>query len=310
MTDLIETVDMRTDIAGKNRVELLLFKVSRNQFYGINVFKVREIMTCPKLTKVPDSHEAIRGIVKIRGFHSLAVISLNKILHDEFLDHKSLNTLMIAEYNRRLIGLLVSEVDQIIQTSWQKIHSPPKGLNNTHFLTAITQHDKKIIEILDIEKILETVMPPNLTVSESAKSKHHHTTTQHTVLLVDDSRVAKRQIANILDQLKVQYITASDGIEAFEMLTKMVEGTDNINSKLLMMLSDIEMPNMDGYTLTSKCREHPKLKDLYIVLNTSISGEFNQQMAKRVKADQFLAKINGDEIANVICERRKVAALS
>ncbi|APS58882.1 chemotaxis protein CheV [Piscirickettsia salmonis] len=290
------------EIAGDNRVELLLFRVGSKQLYGLNVFKLREILYCPKLTVIPDMHPAVKGVAHIRSYKTIPVISLHQVLNGEYL--KDAPVTLICEYNRSVVGFLISDVDKIIHTEWSKIEPPPKGLSDKHYLTAVTYTDDKLVEILDVEQILSEIMPPDLSVSEELTAESlKEQTGKHTVLIVEDSRTARRQITSILEKVGVKCITANDGAQAYTLLKEMTATGESINDQLLMVISDIEMPHLDGYSLVKKCREHPQLKELYIVLNTSISGEFNRQKAETVGADKFLAKISGEDLGGIVIEQ-------
>lgn len=307
MSDLLKSIELQTDIAGKNRLELLLFHIGDKQIYGMNVFKVREVMYCPKLCLIPGRHPAVKGVVHVRGYKTISVVSLSKMLKRNYLNDSETNVLLITEYNRSLIGFLVSAVEEIIHTDWSAIETPPSGLSRSHYLTAVTKQNDKLIEIIDIEKVLDEVVPPNLVVSEEVvDDKHKEVAHEYTVLIAEDSSVARRHIISVLEQVGVKHIITHDGAEALKKLLELVEDQQPINDKLLMMISDIEMPNMDGYTLVTRCREHPLLKDLYIALNSSISGDFNRQMASKVEANFFLAKINGDELGRLVVNQLKI----
>lgn len=298
--------NIEIEVAGDNRVELLLFQVGSKQLYGLNVFKLREILYCPKLTVMPDMHPAVKGVAHIRTYKTIPVISLHQVLNGKYLKEASVT--LICEYNRSVVGFLISEVDQIIHTEWSKIEPPPEGLSDKHYLTAVTYVNDTLIEILDVEQILSEIIPPDLSVSDALTPESlQEKAAQHTVLIVEDSRTARRQITSILEKVGVKCITANDGAQALALLKNMIATNKPINDQLLMMISDIEMPHLDGYSLVKKCREHPELKELYIVLNTSISGEFNRQKAETVGANKFLAKISGEELGSIIIERIKNA---
>ncbi|MGJ3495775.1 chemotaxis protein, partial [Piscirickettsia salmonis] len=198
------------------------------------------------------------------------------------------------------------EVDKIIHTEWSKIEPPPEGLSDKHYLTAVTHVDGKLIEILDVEQILSEIIPPNLSVSNELTTESlQEQAANYTVLIVEDSRTARKQITTILEKVGVKCITVNDGAQALTLLESMIADGKSINDKLLMMISDIEMPHLDGYSLVRKCREHHQLKKLHIVLNTSISGDFNRQKAEEVGADKFLAKISGDDLGSIVIEQLK-----
>lgn len=119
-------------------------------------------------------------------------------------------------------------------------------------------------------------------------------------MVIDDSAVARKQIIRALQSLGLEIDTAVDGKDALDKLTAMAVDMDNVSTEIPLIISDIEMPEMDGYTLTSEIRANPKLKDIKIVLHTSLSGVFNQAMVEKVGANDFIAKFNPDELAAAV----------
>ena len=122
------------------------------------------------------------------------------------------------------------------------------------------------------------------------------------ILVADDSSVARRQIKRTLDQLGIESTLVNDGKEALDVLLDWAEEDADIAKHLTMVISDVEMPNMDGYTLTTEIRKNPILKDLHVILHTSLSGVFNQAMVEKVGANKFIAKFNADELAGAVLE--------
>ncbi|WP_455203189.1 chemotaxis protein CheV [Kaarinaea lacus] len=302
MAGVLEGVDRRTQLVGENRLELLLFRLEGEQLYGINVFKVQEVIRCPVLTHVPNAHSAVVGIANMRG-KTIPVIDLQYALGCPPMNAAERNNsfVIIADYNRSIQGFLVGSVDRIINMNWENILAPPKGSGNTTYLTAVTKIDNKLIEIIDVEKVLSDIGGPSEEVSndliEETKQKEPKET--H-ILVADDSMVARNQIRKTLDQIGIKSTLARDGKEALDMLLKFAEKDGPISDHVDLIISDIEMPNMDGYTLTTELRKNEKLKDLYIILHTSLSGVFNEAMVHKVGANRFIPKFNPDDLANAV----------
>ena len=305
MAGVLESVNQRTQLVGENRLELLLFRMSGEQVYGINVFKVKEVLQCPKLTHLPQSSPVVRGVAHIRG-GTISIIDLSLATGQRELENIDNCFVIITEYNTATQGFLVQGVERIINMNWGEIHPPPKGSGREHYLTAVTEVDGKLVEIIDVEKILSEVSPMVEDISEgvleeevtqAASAKH--------VLIVDDSAIARKQIKRCVETVGVETTLLNDGKQAFEYLCKLADDGENVAEKFLVMISDIEMPEKDGYTLTSEVRNDPRLADLHIVLHTSLSGVFNQAMVKKVGADNFLAKFNPDQLATMVSERIK-----
>jgi two-component system chemotaxis response regulator CheV len=302
MGGVMDSVNQRTQLVGQNRLELLLFRLSGPQLYGINVFKVKEVLQCPKLTILPRLNPVVRGVAHIRG-GTLPIIDLNKATGGPGLDDLSTAFVIITEYNYRVQGFLVRSVERIVNMNWSDIHPPPRGTGRDHYLTAVTRVDDKMVEIIDVEKILAEVVPTVETITAGVIDEATHTEAlARKVLIVDDSSVARKQVARCLQEVGVEVVALNDGMQALNWLRDLAENGEGI-SDLLMMVSDIEMPEMDGYTLTAEVRNDPRLTGLHILLHTSLSGVFNQAMVKKVGADDFLAKFKPDELAQRVIDR-------
>jgi two-component system chemotaxis response regulator CheV len=307
MAGVMDSVNQRTQLVGQNRLELLLFRLDGKQLYGINVFKVKEVLQCPKLTVMPKSNRIVRGVANIRG-GTIPILDLamaTGLPGQTSLDHAFV---IITEYNTKVQGFLVHSVERIVNMNWEEIHPPPKGTGRDHYLTAVTRVDNQLVEIIDVEKILSEVAPMSEAVSVGVIDEAtHHKAVSLRVLTVDDSSVARKQVSRCLQTVGVEVVALNDGRQALEYLKQLVADGKKPEEEFLMMISDIEMPEMDGYTLTSEIRNDPRMQKLHIVLHTSLSGVFNQAMVKKVGADDFLAKFRPDDLAARVVDRIKAA---
>ncbi|KFE57830.1 chemotaxis protein CheV [Pseudomonas syringae] len=307
MAGVMDSVNQRTQLVGQNRLELLLFRLDGKQLYGINVFKVKEVLQCPKLTVMPKSNRIVRGVANIRG-GTIPILDLamaTGLPGQTSLDHAFV---IITEYNTKVQGFLVHSVERIVNMNWEEIHPPPKGTGRDHYLTAVTRVDNQLVEIIDVEKILSEVAPMSEAVSVGVIDEAtHHKAVSLRVLTVDDSSVARKQVSRCLQTVGVEVVALNDGRQALDYLKKLVADGKKPEEEFLMMISDIEMPEMDGYTLTSEIRNDPRMQKLHIVLHTSLSGVFNQAMVKKVGADDFLAKFRPDDLAARVVDRIKAA---
>ncbi len=296
----MDGVDARTQMVGENRLELLLFHLGGRQRYGINVFKVQEVIQCPPLTHMPNSASAVRGIVNMRG-NTISVIDLGMAMGEPPVAVPEKGYVIITEFNRKVQGMLVNSVDRIINMNWNDIMPPPTGMGKNIYMTAVTKIDDELIEIIDVEKVLSEIVGQKTAVSDELVDKGSDTDNYH-VLVVDDSSVARNQVRRTLDQLGISSVSCNDGAEALALLKSISEEHGDVSKKISMIISDVEMPKMDGYTLTKEIRSDPLLRDLYIALHTSLSGVFNKTMVQKVGADQFLPKFNPDELARMVLE--------
>lgn len=307
MAGLMDSVNQRTQLVGQNRLELLLFRLDGPQLYGINVFKVKEVLQCPNLTIMPKSSRVVRGVANIRG-GTIPILDLSIATGRMALGDLESSFVIITEYNTKVQGFLVRSVERIVNMNWEEIHPPPKGTGRDHYLTAVTRLDQQLVEIIDVEKILAEVAPTSEVISDGVLDEQVQSkaVTKH-VLIVDDSSVARKQVSRCLQTVGVEITALNDGREALAYLKQMADDGRNPDQELLMLISDIEMPEMDGYTLTTEIRNDPRMQKLHILLHTSLSGVFNQAMVKKVGADDFLAKFKPDDLAARVVDRIRLS---
>lgn len=309
MAGIMASVDQRTQLVGQNRLELLLFRLNGRQLYGINVFKVKEVLQCPRLTLLPKLNPIVRGVAHIRG-GTLPIIDLGRATGGRALEDLSTAFVIITEYNNRVQGFLVRAVERIVNLNWSDVHPPPKGTGRDHYLTAVTRVEEQMVEIVDVEKVLAEVLAGDEPLPKQATTTAAMPEpTGSRILVVDDSSVARRQIIRCMESLGIEVFALNDGRQALDWLKEQADQGRDVTEDLLMMISDIEMPEMDGYTLTAEVRSDPRLKDLHVMLHTSLSGVFNQAMVRKVGADDFLAKFSPDELADRVLARMRGAGV-
>ncbi len=312
MSTLINEIDARTRLAGANQMELLLFHLGTGEVFGINVFKVREVMKLPPLTRVPEADGRVLGMANIRGT-MVPVIALRRTLGlgEQEVDLtkpecKENGILIITEYNASLQAFHVAAVDRIIRTSWSKIKTPPALVreNNKGAVTAVTMlDDSRMVLILDVEKVLSDICPrPDEEVYAGLSERPELKT--KCVLFADDSSVARTQIRKALEKLGITYVQTTTGKEAWDYLTELSEdsakqGLPQVN-RIQLVLSDIEMPDMDGFTLTKHIRSDPRLAHLPVVLHSSLTGSCNQDKGTQVGATDYVTKFDPKEFASKV----------
>ena len=300
MSGILDSVNQRTQLVGQNRLELLLFRLNGRQRFGINVFKVREVLQCPPLTAIPKLNSLVRGVAHIRG-QTISVIDLSMATGGRRIENLDTAFIVIAEYNRSVQGFLVGAVERIINTNWDAIMPPPQGTGRASYLTAVTEVDKELVEILDVEKILHEISPLKTDVSASVTEGLDTTGSEDKIIFIaDDSSVARSQVKKSLTALGLKMELAKNGLEALNRLKEIAAETGDVTDKVGVLVSDIEMPEMDGYTLTAEIKNTPELQKLKVVLHTSLSGVFNQAMVQKVGADDFIAKFHPDELATAV----------
>jgi two-component system chemotaxis response regulator CheV len=309
MANLMDSIDQRTNLVGENRLELLLFHLSGRQLFALNVFKVKEVVKLPSLTKLPNSHYHVDGIATIRG-ESIPVINLKAAIGMQPLIPDAESNLIITEYNRTVQGFLVGKVDHIVNMTWGEIMEPPATVGRHHYLTAITKLKRKdkeeLIEIIDVEKVLAEILHYKIEISEGIVDEAILSEfVGRKILHADDSSTARMQVANTLEQLGIEIIPVKNGLEALNLLTSWADAGKKIEDEILMLITDAEMPQMDGYKLTEQIRKDPRMSDLFVVLNTSLSGDFNKAMVAKVGCNAFLSKFQPDQLVEVVQNRLK-----
>jgi two-component system chemotaxis response regulator CheV len=303
MAGMLDAVDQRTQLVGENRLELLMFRLGGMQMFAINVFKVQEVVQLPRLNLMPHRHPSVAGVTHFRG-RTIPVIDLSESIGMRPIDREQPCNLIVTEYNNSVQGFMVGEVDRIINMNWNEILPPPDGAGRQHYLTAITRVNNRLVEIIDVEKVLAEISPYDTRVSDEVIDKDLLTLAKGLeVLVVDDSSVGLSQCRSTLDHLGIKVHTATDGKRGLEVLKNWAANGEDVPTKLLMLITDAEMPEMDGYRLTREVREDPRLKDLYIVLHTSLSGSFNKAMVQKVGCDDFLSKFQPDKLATIVQDR-------
>ncbi len=273
MSGVMASVDQRTQLAGRNRLELLMFRLSGPQLYGINVFKVKEVLQCPPLSNVPQSHPVVRGISNIRG-HTISIMDLSMAIGGSPVTDIENAFVIISEYNRSIQGFLVKEVERIVNLNWKDMLPPPAGAAGASYLTAVTYVNEKMVEIIDVERVLAEVMGAKENVSQEIldNAELDVSIEKNLILVSDDSLVARKQVCRTIEnELHLETVTTKDGKEAIDLLKSWADNNDPQLDRLAMIISDIEMPEMDGYTFTTEVRADERLKHLFIILHTSMS---------------------------------------
>ena len=303
----MQNVDKRTNLVGHNRLELLTFRLKGTQLFAINVFKVQEVQQLPALHVLPNSDPVIAGVTTVRGI-TIPVIDLSLAIGRSAIVPDENATMIVTEYNRFIQAFLVGSVDRIVNMNWDEILPPPAASGRNNFLTALTRIDDKIVEIIDVERVLANVVHFDTAISDEFLDDQLAQAAENMeVLLVDDSTMAIEQTRHILEQLHLTVHVEMDGSRALHRLKDWADESIDLNEKLLMVITDAEMPEMDGYRLTTEIRSDSRMKDLYVVLHTSLSGSFNEAMVKKVGCDDFLSKFQPDKLAITVQERiRKV----
>lgn len=298
-SSILDSVDARTRLAGSNAMELLLFSLGTQEVFGINVFKVREITRTPGVTRAPNLPHAVEGVVSLRG-SIIPVISLSKLLGIGE-GQCSNQTMMVTEFSRHVQGFLMNGVDRIVRIEWEHVRVPDSMLSTAGgYITAITQMpDGQLVSVLDVEQILATVYGET-EVPDLEPVAHPGST----VFFADDSSVARKEIARVLDKMAVSHQHASNGREAWERLQSMAsraqaEGQP-LSHRLHLILTDAEMPEMDGYVLARCIKDDKRFNGIPVVMHSSLSSDANRAMGHSVGVDAYVAKFEPRTLADAL----------
>ncbi len=306
MSKLLDAVDLRTQLVGENRLELLLFRLAGRQLFALNVFKIQEVLSVPPLVAIPQRHPVVRGVTHLRR-RTIPVIDLSAAIGRKPMEDVSKCNLIVTEYNQSIQAFLIGPVERIVNLNWETILPPPSGAGNRHYLTAITQLEDNIVEILDVERVLAEIVHYDTSVSTEVLDEElvdRAKAANLEIILAEDSITAMTQVKETLANVGVGVIAVQDGLKALELLKHKAAANDLGN--VVMVVTDAEMPEMDGYRLTAEIRNDPNLQHLYVTLHTSLSGSFNKAMVEKVGCNQFLSKFQPDSLAALVQERVKV----
>jgi two-component system chemotaxis response regulator CheV len=315
MSDLLKSIDERTKLAGTNKLEILLFtlgedkRTKRREIFGINVFKVREVMRTPPITAAPEMPPAVEGMVSLRGV-LVPVVDLAKYADVDSSTPR--DVMIVTEYNGHTQGFLVEGVDTILRLDWSKMRVPPEMLTAQMggLVTAVTEgKDGELIMMMDVEKVLAATTNVEEEDVRIKGIQPIEAPGDATVFYCDDSIVARRQIEKTLDAMGIRYIGATNGRHMWEELEKMASYAAAMGKKacdfISLVLTDIEMPEMDGYILTKKIKNDPRFAGVPVVMHSSLSGMSNQSLGMSVGVDEYVPKFEPQRLAETI--RRRLA---
>ena len=295
---VLDSVDARTRLAGSNMMELLLFSLGTEEVFGINVFKVREITRTPAIARAPNLPPAVTGLVSLRG-SIIPVISLSAIVGGAS-PHCSNEVMMVTEFSRHVQGFLLHGIERIVRVEWSCVRAPDPMLAADNYITAVTRlSDGTLVTVLDVEQVLATAYGetevPQLAPAPASDS---------TVFFADDSAVARKEIARVLERLGVHYEQAKNGREAWERLQSMAAHAqaagEPLASSVRIVLTDAEMPEMDGYVLTRNIKNDARFAGVPVVMHSSLSSAANRSMGASVGVDAYVAKFEPHVLADTL----------
>ena len=308
MSELLNSIDARTRLAGTNKLEILLFalgmdsRTGRRETFGINVFKVREVMRTPPIAAAPEMPHAVQGMVSLRG-NLVPVVDLAGYIgmHPD----TPREIMIVTEYNGKTQGFLVESVDTILRLDWAQMRVPPQMLTSNlgGLVTAVTElADGCLVMMLDVERVLAETDKEDDAITFNGISALGRD--DLTILFADDSSVARGQIQRTLAALGVKHISAVNGQAAWTELQRiaaLAESTGrHVRDFVQLVLTDVEMPEMDGYLLTKNIKADPRLAGIPVIMHSSLSSMSNQQLGRSVGVDEYVPKFEPRRLAETL----------
>ncbi|MEH0711844.1 MULTISPECIES: chemotaxis protein [Vibrio] len=282
---------------------MLVFKLTLQQNFAIGTLKVREIVPYMPTTKIPYSHHHVIGTVTIRDLtvpviDMAAAIGFRPIQEEEYKNCY----LIVTDCLRTVVAFMVRSIEKIIECDWKSIETPPSSAGHNIFVTGITRYEEKIVQMLDVELLLSKIYPqyentkiPMLTDIERERLKALN------ILLVDDSSIARKQLSDALDRINIPYQICKNGSDALDLMKQDAEA----NRPIDLLVSDIEMPGLDGYELAFEVQNDSALNNSYRILHTSLSSEICVDRAHQVGAHEALEKFNAGELIEAMLRGAK-----
>lgn len=313
MKTVQQEVDERTNLIASNKFELLLFRLGGaggsgagdepgRELYGINVFKIREIIAMPEVTPIAQSAPYMMGVVNLRG-EILPVVDLPGIVG---CTPKALNILLVTEFARTKQCFAVESVEEIVRLDWSQVH-PATGTHATNMITSIAQLDAgdgntRLIQVLDVETIMQQLTP----AEEKPVTRDDRISLRPgtVILAADDSVIARTLIEKGLTDMGLPFVMTKNGKEAWDKLLEMAAAAEKaggtVTDKVALVLTDLEMPEMDGFSLTRNIKSNERLKSLPVLIHSSLSGSANEAHVRSAGANAYVAKFSADELAATI----------
>lgn len=304
---IMDHVDAATQLARNNEVQLLVFKASSDEdspYYAINVFKTREVVEAKNhfLTQIPAAHPLLEGSIVLRGLQ-IPILNLPEWLDQEISrDEMSKTRLLICDFNGVIIGLRIMEAYRVIKKNWSDMHAPDSYnmQNHSKVVNDTRLEDGSICMVLDFEQLLADVIPSAMVnVDESPENIKDLDIPQRLregeLLIAEDSKVAQTHLRQIFERSHINYRIFNNGKLLMEYISELPD-----KSIIPAVITDIEMPEMSGFTVMRLLREDPKTKDVPIIVNSSMTGENNKREAESLGADDFISKTKSHDVLPLV----------
>lgn len=286
--------------SGTNEIEIMEFKINNN-LYGINVAKVREIMMAEKVTSMPHTHVAVEGIYKPRDI-LITVVNLPYYLHGDKAEKSEKDIFIVTNFNKMHISFRVNSVEGIVRLSWQDVQKPDKSISSGEesIATGIAQVGDKIITILDFERIITEIAPQTGMKFLDPRKLAQRQISNVPLVVAEDSLLLSKMILECLSKSAFTNVTKFDnGQEAWEYILKF-EKEENILEKVGLLITDIEMPLMDGHRLIKLIKSNERLKKIPIIIFSSMINDELYIKGKQLGAEEQISKPEIDLLVDIV----------
>lgn len=306
-------LEERVALTSNNKFELMLFRLGRSrdadrsELYGINVFKVRELMAMPAINTVAGSSPYVLGVVNIRG-QIIPVLDLPSLVGCTLSAPPKI--LIVTEFARTTQAFAVEDVNEIVRLNWSQVRPAEACASGSGTVTSIAQiedeeNGARLVQVLDVEQILHRVTPVEDAGFENARIGDGLEANGYApILAADDSSSARALIGRTLDSMGLQHRMTKSGREAWEALNEMADGAKAagrpLSDLVSLVLTDLEMPEMDGFTLTRRIKADKRFAGLPVIIHSSLSGDANEQHIRSAGADAYVAKFRIEELGEII----------
>jgi len=283
--------------SGTNELEIVEFEVANNKF-GINVIKVKEIIQPIPVTFIPHAHPHVEGIIQLRG-EVLPVVDMLRVLGIQHAERNPQQKYIVAEFNKQRVVFHVDNVTQIHRISWNQIEKPSDMYQGgTSQVIGVIKQNEQMILLLDFEKIMVDINPDSGISVESVKKLGQRERSEKRILIAEDSPLLRKLLFDTMSEagyVNVEFF--ENGRDAYEYLESIVKGGSDVSEHVQLVVTDIEMPQMDGHHLTRKIKEHPDLKKLPVIIFSSLITDDLRHKGDKVGAEDQISK---PEIAELI----------
>lgn len=282
------------DTKAQHSQGLLLFRLHDGRQFALGTLKIRELVPYKPVTPMMNSQPGVLGATTVRE-QTIPIVDMAQTIGIGAIPEDKLKqaTIVVTDCQRKIVGFLVSGIERIVETNWKAIKAPDKTLGANVFITGTVEVGQQLVQLMDVELLLERIYPSKQSGAHVAVTDVEREQLKPlNILVVDDSRTARKQLTDVLSYLNIPFQVTDNGAHALEIMHNMAEQGRAVD----LLVSDIEMPGLDGYELTFEVRSAPALAKAYIILHTSLSSAISVSQAKQVGANEALTKFDAKEL--------------